>query len=437
MKGKHVLAAVDMERPENNLARRLFNITGFPTLLFFENGKPKYTFDGDNTKEGIINFLTNPSRPAIRQREEEWAADPNSDIVHLSTKNFNLILKEEKSVIVMFYANWCGHCKSLKPKYEAAAVKMRDKNIAGMLAAIDATKENEIASKYGVKGYPTLKYFEFGEFKFDVNLRDTDPIVKFMENPDEPPVVEVEKEVAWEDEESDVVFLNDETFKPFMKKKKHALLFMYAPWCYHCKKTKPEYAKAAKELRDDLKIAFAAVDCTKFSGICSAYDVRGYPTIKYFSYLKTQKEYSGGRTAEDFIKFMRNPEKEVEKPKADIVPFTSDNVIILDEKTFDSTLKKYKSAMVFFFMEWCGWCKKLKPIYSEAADVLRNNNDLDSALTAIDCSVASELCKKYKIEGYPTLKLFKDGKYFRDFNKERTSEAILEFINTNSGKDEL
>lgn len=438
MKGKHVLAAMDMEKPENNQARRRFNITGFPTLLYFENNVPKYTFEGDNTKDGILAFLNNPSNPPVKQKEEEWAADPNSEIVHLTSKNFELILQEEKSAIVMFHANWCGHCKTLKPKYEAAAVKMKNKNVSGMLAAIDATRENDIASKYGVKGYPTLKYFEFGEFKYDVSLRDTDTIVKFMENPDEPPIVEVEKEVAWEDEETDVVFLTDETFKPFLKKKKHVLVFFFAPWCYHCKNTKPEFIKAAKEFKEDQKIEFAAVDCTKYSGICSVYEVRGYPTLKYFSYLKTQKDYVGGRTADDFIKFMQNPEKEVnEKPKVDIVPFTSDNVIILTDKTFDSTLKKHNSVMVFFFTEWCGYCKQLKPIYSKTADMLVENNKSLSILAAIDCSSAQDICKKFKIEGYPTVKYFKNGKFFRDYNKERTTEAIIEFLETNNSKDEL
>lgn len=108
---------------------------------------------------------------------------------------------------------------------------MKNKNLPGMLAAIDASKESEIAGKFGVKGFPTLKFFENGEFKFDVKLRETEAIVKFMENPDEPPVVVEEKEIAWEDEESDVVFLNDETFKPFLKKKKHCLVLFYAPWC--------------------------------------------------------------------------------------------------------------------------------------------------------------------------------------------------------------
>lgn len=48
------------------------------------------------------------------------------------------------------------------------------------MAALDATKDGPIATRFGVKGYPTVKYFSFGEFKFDVNVRDADKIIEFM-----------------------------------------------------------------------------------------------------------------------------------------------------------------------------------------------------------------------------------------------------------------
>lgn len=51
---------------------------------------------------------------------------------------------------------------------------------------MDATKESEIGSQFGVKGYPTVKYFVNGEFKFDVNVRDAEKIVEFMKVFDQP-----------------------------------------------------------------------------------------------------------------------------------------------------------------------------------------------------------------------------------------------------------
>lgn len=59
--------------------------------------------------------------------------------------------------------------------------------------------------------------------------------------------------------------------------------------------------KAAETFKDDPKVEFAAVDCTTQQSLCSANDVKGYPTIKYFHYYsKVVKPYSGGRTVSIF-----------------------------------------------------------------------------------------------------------------------------------------
>jgi Thioredoxin. len=71
---------------------------------------------------------------------------------------------------------------------------------------------------------------------------------------------------------------------------------LVATGCGHCKKAKPEFTAAAEHFKDDPKVEFAAVDCTKFSAICVAVDVKGYPTFKYFHYYtKETKSYNGGR----------------------------------------------------------------------------------------------------------------------------------------------
>lgn len=105
LKPNYLLAAIDVNRPENAKVRRMFNITGFPTLIYFENGIAKHTYDGENTKNGIVTFMKNPTAPPpTKPTEPDWASDENSEIVHLQTTNFDSVLMDEKSAMVMFYA---------------------------------------------------------------------------------------------------------------------------------------------------------------------------------------------------------------------------------------------------------------------------------------------------------------------------------------------
>ena len=56
-------------------------------------------------------------------------------------------------------APWCGHCKNLAPHWEKAAKELKGKV---KLGAVDATVHQQLAGKYGVQGYPTIKYFAAG-----------------------------------------------------------------------------------------------------------------------------------------------------------------------------------------------------------------------------------------------------------------------------------
>ena len=75
-----------------------------------------------------------------------------------------------------------------------------------------------------------VKYFKKGEFAFDAGTaRKEKEIVDFMKDPKEPPPPPP-PEAPWSEEESAVVHLNEESFKPFLKKRKHVLVMFYAPW---------------------------------------------------------------------------------------------------------------------------------------------------------------------------------------------------------------
>jgi protein disulfide-isomerase A1 len=84
------------------------------------------------------------------------------EVVVLTSENFDEVVNNNDFVLVEFYAPWCGHCKSLEPEYESAAASLKKDGSEIVLAKVDATEERDLGSKFGVQGFPTLKFFRSG-----------------------------------------------------------------------------------------------------------------------------------------------------------------------------------------------------------------------------------------------------------------------------------
>ncbi|MBR6572688.1 MAG: thioredoxin [Clostridia bacterium] len=81
-------------------------------------------------------------------------------IIHVNSENFNEeVLESAKTVIVDFFANWCGPCQMIAPVLEEIANE--DANID--IAKIDVDESPELAIKYGINSIPALLVFKNGE----------------------------------------------------------------------------------------------------------------------------------------------------------------------------------------------------------------------------------------------------------------------------------
>jgi len=438
LKGSATLAAMDVNKPENSVISKKYNITGFPTILYFESGSYQYIYPGGNNKEDIKKFLADPKPETESKPEESQWTDEPSEVIHLTDESFDSVLSNEPSLLIMFYAPWCGHCKRAKPHFvTASSIMAADPGMSGKLAAVDCTKQLELSKRFAVKGFPSIKYFKDGEFAFEAgDARDEKSILKFMSNPSEPPPPPP-PEVPWSEEPSDVVHLTELDFKTFLKKKKHVLVIFYAPWCGHCKKAKPELTAAAADFTDDPKVEFAAVDCTKDNSVCSAFDVSGYPTFKYFHYFnKEQKSYDGGRTYKDFVSFMNNDPLSITAGQPPPPPSPEEQwsglegaifVKHLTGEEFDHYLLFKETVLIMFYAPWCGHCKAMKSDYAAAAQQLTNEG-VSHVLAAVDATIEPELAKRFSVKGYPTIKLFRRGKQLEDYNGGRKLADIVTYV---------
>jgi len=81
---------------------------------------------------------------------------------------------------------------------------------------------------------------------------------------------------------------------------------MFAPWCGHCKKMKPDWDKLMEEYKDSETQLIADADCTaEGKPICDENGVRGFPTLKYGDPSDLQ-DYQGGRSYDALKRFVDN-----------------------------------------------------------------------------------------------------------------------------------
>lgn len=162
------------------------------------------------------------------------ADDQPSDVIELTSQNFDSVIKEHPVILVEFYAPWCGHCKRLAPEYEKAATELKGIAPIAKLDA-DAADNRPIASRYGIQGFPTIKLFRNGEVDQDFQSeRTASGIVSYMKKQILPAVsslssVSEVEEFSTKDRVVVVGFFQDESqlesFKTVAEKLRNRFIF--------------------------------------------------------------------------------------------------------------------------------------------------------------------------------------------------------------------
>jgi protein disulfide isomerase family A protein 5 len=94
-----------------------------------------------------------------------------------------------------------------------------------------------------------------------------------------------------------------------------------------------------------------------------------------------------------------------------------------------------KHAVLYLFkVDWCPHCKKAVPVFEEVEKAYNDNKNDDKRINGyhvtfkvIDCEADPTTADKYKVEGYPTIKLDKGGDII-EFDAKPDKEKLLEFL---------
>ncbi|CDF32155.1 Protein disulfide-isomerase, PDIA-4 Endoplasmic reticulum lumen [Chondrus crispus] len=116
------------------------------------------------------------------------AVQAGEDVIVGTKDNFDDLVGKDELTLVKFYAPWCGHCKKMAGDFKEAATELKGKAV---LVDLDATVEKDLAQKYGIQGFPTLKLFSKGEVVSDYKGgRTKDALIQYIERALLPSVTE-------------------------------------------------------------------------------------------------------------------------------------------------------------------------------------------------------------------------------------------------------
>ena len=366
--------------------------------------------------------------------------------VYVLTKdNYTNFLNENKFVLIEFYVSFC--CHKFAQKYARAACLLAEANRSDIkLAKVDATHNMNLAHKFRVGGYPTLKFLKAGSPEpIDYNGGMTaNTIVKWLERKTRPlaqalddvDAAAVAKGTEVEKDEG-VYVLTKDNYTNFLNENKFVLIEFYVSFC--CHKFAQKYARAARLLaeanRSDIKLA--KVDATHNMNLAHKFRVGGYPTLKFLKAGSPEPiDYNGSMTANTIVKWLERKTRPLAKALDDVDAAAvakgtevekDEGVYVLTKDNYTNFLNENKFVLIEFYVSFC--CHKFAQKYARAARLLAEANRSDIKLAKVDATHNMNLAHKFRVGGYPTLKFLKAGSPEPiDYNGGMTANTIVKWL---------
>jgi len=356
LKGIVNVAAVDAN--EHKSLGGQYGVQGFPTIKLFytiDGSIKTKDYNGGRSAKEIVSFAMDKARAyAFKLLGEKPPSDSGSrgggagaggagscgggggggraaggggdsdfykgtDVITLSDGNFDEEVMQSNDLwMVEFYAPWCGHCKALKPAWIEAAQELSGKVKVG---AVDCTVHQSSCGQFGVRGYPTIKFFGSDKNADDYQGgRDSGSIVDFATRKwtEQQPPREVRELVDEAILETECVGFNE----PGLEKAKAAQLcfFAFLPNILDTGASgRNSYLSILKDLASKYKsrpFSYLWVEGAKQEALEKSFDVGGFGYPALIAYNPKEQKFSTMKSAfetEHVISFVESIRKGLER----------------------------------------------------------------------------------------------------------------------------
>lgn len=155
-----------------------------PVVILFDDQGSKFVMENEFDPKGVAltqfldNFKAGKLSKFIKSEAEPETQGAN---IKLTANNFATHVDGTKDAFIKFHAPWCGHCKSLAPKWEAMAEEFKDDDSV-VIGEMDATA-NDVPAGFEVSGFPSLFWVPKGAIDQAVKYqeaRETEALISFV-----------------------------------------------------------------------------------------------------------------------------------------------------------------------------------------------------------------------------------------------------------------